>query len=574
MRIRLLCAVIILCGTQVAQAQQYAPYGNYGYPQQYPTYGNYGYPQQYPAYGAYGYPQQSPAYGYNGGGPQFAPDPQPQSSAPYNAFGQGGMSSGYNGYNQVPPNYGYNGYSPNGASYPGYVSGNNYPYVNSPNPNVVPGQQNATDSAPVIPPQNAVLPAPDGAVAPPAAAQAPYCDPGPAMLPSYPVTGGYPGYDQTYRPYGDLDKFHRPTNERCWFSADYIMSWFRPQNAAGPLVTTSSVPDGGILGNPSTAVLFGNNRIDFGMFSGARAEVGVFLDSCDLYSLEAGGFFIFQNDVRFNLNSDPAGNPLIARPVTNGNNGQQIAYLDASPGLITGGISIIAKSELMGAELNAACHAYVCKWCEVDGLIGFRYLRLDESLAFEDRFAPQLPGVVFFEGAPVSPPSTLTDEDRFLTTNDFYGLQLGARIRWESDWCSFTIFGKAGVGANDEQVRISGNTVLMTPGAPNAIANGGILALPTNIGQHDRTEFGFISEAGATFGVRLCKYVEVTATYSALYWNHVVRPSGEVDRTINPSLVPTDFTFGQPSTTNRPTFNFNEEMFWAQSLNFGLVLHY
>jgi Putative beta barrel porin-7 (BBP7) len=581
MRIRLLCALITLCAAQVAQAQQYPSYSNYGYPQQYPAYGNYGYPQQYLANNNYGYAQQNPAYGYNASGLQFAPDGQQgQGSAAYNAFSQGASPSGITGYNQATPYYGYNGYSPNGASYPAYPNAGS-PYGYSPNPNAVPGQQNATDSAVINPQQNVPVPTTDGALAPPPAVGQPaYCDPGPGpdMLPGYPLTAGpagYPGYqdgpDRPCRYPGD--DFNRPTNEKCWASAEYIMSWFRPQNSAGPLVTTSSVADGGILGNPSTSVLLGNRPIDFGMFSGVRAEAGVFLDKCDNFSLDATGFYIFQNDTRFNLASDANGNPLIARPVTNANTGSQIAYLDAAPGLIVGGTSIVAKSELLGAEFNAVCHAYPGPCCELDGLIGFRYLRLAESLSFNDQFAPQIPGISSFLGQPVFPPDTLADMDSFQTSNNFYGLQLGARMKWESDWFSCAIFGKAGVGATDQEVRIAGSTTLFTP-TGNVVANGGILALPTNIGVHDRTEFGWVSEAGVTFGVNVCKHLEVTATYSALYWNRVVRPSGEIDRNVNTALVPTDPNFGGTSTTARPFFNFNEEMFWAQSGSFGVVFHY
>jgi hypothetical protein len=389
-----------------------------------------------------------------------------------------------------------------------------------------------------------------------------------------------PGTPLTYGPVGqnglpDPDAFHRPTNECFWLEADYIMSWFRAPRSAGPLVTTGSIqdPHPGALDQPSTAVLFGNKPLDFGMFSGIRAGAGVFLDKCDHFSIDGSGFIMFSNDVIFALQSDSLGNPLIARPVVNAVNGAQSAYLDSLPGLIAGGIVINATSELMGAELNATYHDYPGKCCMWDCLLGFRYLRLAESLTFDDRFAPLVSNVLTFQGAPISPPDTLADMDRFRTSNDFYGMQIGGRVRWECDWFNFGLFGKAALGATEQQVNIAGTTTLFTP-TSTTVANGGVLALPTNSGEHDRTYLGFVSELGATFGVNLCCHVELTATYSFLYWNRVVRPNGQIDRTVNVSLVPSDAAFGLTSGPPRPAFNFNEELFWAQSLSFGLTFRY
>jgi hypothetical protein len=553
MRTKLLCALTILCAAQCADAQQY------------PGYGYYANQQQYPGYGYYGNQQQYPGYGYNANYQQFASSGQ-QATGPFatNAFSQSGTSTGDAAAYQAAQYYGAYPYNGN---YPGNNYGGYYPYGYSPATTAAPGPQAGADTPLAGQPQSA--PPADSPVA-----QQPYVNM--PMQPGMPLTAadraGDDRYDQAGR---DEDAFHRPTNEKFYASAEYTMGWFNPQRSAGPLVTTGSALDvsPGALGQPGTAVLFGDRNIDYGMFSGIRGDVGVFLDSCDHISVDASGLYLFPNDVRYKLASDGAGNPLITRPVINATNGQQIAYADAIPGLIAGGISIDSRSELLGAELNATYHAYCGNHLQVEGLFGFRYTRLAESLTIQDQFSPLTSNVLTFLGAPVSPPDTMADEDRFRTTNDFYGLQLGGKLRWESDWCSLTAFGKAGLGATDQQVNISGSTTLFTP-TGNQAASGGILALPTNIGQHDRTVLGFVSELGATFGVNVCKHLELTATYSILYWNQVVRPSAQIDRNVNVNLVPSDAAFGTASGSPQPAFSFNQEAFWVQTLNFGVVLHY
>src|SRR5882724_2607905 len=130
MRTQLLCALTVLCGAEIAQAQQYPAYGYY--PNQ----------QQYPAYGYYAGQQQYPGFGY-AANYQFAPGDQQASGAGYNAFAQSGPATGNMGYGQGAQNYGYN---------PSYVGANGYLNGYSPSPNAVPGQQAGTDS--VSPPQS------------------------------------------------------------------------------------------------------------------------------------------------------------------------------------------------------------------------------------------------------------------------------------------------------------------------------------------------------------------------------------------------------------------------------------
>src|SRR5262249_3386751 len=152
--------------------------------------------------------------------------------------------------------------------------------------------------------------------------------------------------------------------------------------------------------------------------------------------------------------SDETGNPIIARPIFNVVADREAAFVDSLPSLLSGGAIVDAKSELFGGEFNMRCH-YCCTDCfRIEGLFGFRYVHLAESINVEDQITPLASGVLTFNGNPVNPPSTLADQDFFQTTNNFYGLQLGTRFLWDGDWCTITTFGKVAVGANDETVKI------------------------------------------------------------------------------------------------------------------------
>ena len=57
-------------------------------------------------------------------------------------------------------------------------------------------------------------------------------------------------------------------------------------------------------------------------------------------------------------------------------------------------------------------------------------------------------------------------------------------------------------------------------------------------------------------------------------WNDVVRPGNQIDRVVNPNIVPTDQDFGVAGGPRRPAPLFNSSDFWAQGVNFGLHFRY
>jgi hypothetical protein len=477
---------------------------------------------------------------------QQAPSQQAfQAPAPasywYTGYGQGGQPA----YTYYP---GYGVYPSYGDSYPNYNWGNqwyqgSYPYQ-YPRGSYPPGKS----AVPAVPLGPDELPGDDG-------------------TPAGKALAGEPAH-----------------HDRFWFAAGYDSSWIKPWKLPALVTTGSPTPPPGVdpatyhaggLGQPTTTVLFGEH-LDFGRFDGVRLSAGVFLDEAGHFAVEGIGFVQFARGQEFAVRSDATGNPFIARPVFNVVDQVERAFVDAKAGLAAGGVAIDTRSQLLGAELNLRYGCCLTDHLHLDALLGFRFLRLGESLTIRDSLEP-LPGSgLTFNTIGVTPPETLADVDSFKTVNHFYGLQLGGGAGWEGKWLYANAFGKVGIGVTDQEVDINGSTTLFSPNGPQS-AGGGILALPSNIGNHTRTEIGFVPEGGFNFGVKVTPCLRLTAGYSFLYWNAVVRPGAQIDRGVNANQVPTDSSFGSAASVGgpqRPAFHFNTESYWVNTLTFMLDFHY
>ncbi len=294
----------------------------------------------------------------------------------------------------------------------------------------------------------------------------------------------------------------------------------------------------------------------------------------DRVYLELQGMIFGPQHTKATFASNANGAPLITRPVFNTVVGEERSFLTSAPGLLAGSTQIEAKSQLFGFEANARYQQNLTPYLSVDGLLGYRRLQLEEDLTIRDQFAP-VAGSISFLGSTVTPPNFIGDFDRFGATNQFNGGQFGARFRWQSgfEWFAVTGYGKLALGATTQTMEIEGASAANTD-AGGQSATGGILAISSNIGSHQRTVFGVIPEGG--FGIVLlpARNIRFHVGYSALYWNSVVRPGEHLDRRVNPTLVPTDVSFGGGAPGAFPGFGFRSRSVTLQTLSVGLELYY
>lgn len=512
MRTRLFCAVALLCGAGLAHAQGFA---------------------SMPATSAGGY------YGPNASSPEYAAYANAAAAAaamPGYAGGYPGASVGYPAMNagyQMPA-YGWYG-----GGYPAGMP-------------LMPAQ--ATEPAGPAPGVVGTIPgAPDLA----------------AGVPLMPEGMAYEG--------GTAEVF-KPNACRFWLNADYTMNWIRPQRLNNPLLTVGSTADAapGALGQPGTTLVFGDS-VDYNRIDGGRVELGVFLDESRRFSLEGVAQFFRDASVGFAINSDPFGSPVITRPVFNVAVGEERAFANALPNQFVGGGAIDARVSLFSSDVNVGYHLCVSPGWTHTTLFGLRYMRLSETLSVNDRIEPLIPNFLTFGGAFnfVDVGEMVIDRDRFQTTNSFFGGQIGFRSRFEGNWMFLSTYGKMAIGANQQTVEINGSTTLVRADGTTATLPGGILALPSNIGRRSRTVLSFAPEAGFSVGVRLTQHLALSAGYSFLFWNNVVRPGRQIDSAVDPSLIPTDLNYGAATGTGgRPAFTFNNENVWLHTLSLGVAVQY
>jgi hypothetical protein len=358
-----------------------------------------------------------------------------------------------------------------------------------------------------------------------------------------------------------------------WVDADYLSWRVRRGPLPTPLVTTGSPTDAlpGGLGQPGTRPLFGGSGLDFGTFPGGRLTVGAWLDAPQSLGVEVGGFFLEHRAVRFAVASDTAGNPPIYLPVVNldptsPNFGSQSSYTVADPlfpspaGPTFGHVFVSAETRLWGAEANGVVNLARGPCGAVDGIVGFRYLNLQESLRLTG-FSNDL-----FDDL------QQTFQDSFGTRNQFYGGQLGARLSRRWDCVTVAATGKVALGWTHEVVSITGGSVWGGTGfaPPPGFYLGGVYTQPTNIGRSAADALAVVPQVGLKVAVNLTPCLTANVGYDLLYWSSVVRPGNQIDHNLNPTLFPGAGFTGPPL----PGPLFSRSDFLAHGLSFGLTLAY
>jgi len=368
---------------------------------------------------------------------------------------------------------------------------------------------------------------------------------------------------------------------RFWVGAE-VLPWWIKQGHTPPLATSGTVASSGALG-PGTTTLFGGDQ-DYNLRLGGRFTAGYWLNSGQTKGIEGSYFFLTGPADNFNANSnDLPGSMVLARPFFNPISGTQDSQLISFPGITSGAVGITSSSQLQGAQLNLICNLCCCRnsccdCCQtncwnsygyrVDMITGFAYFGLRENLAITENltFLPTAPSPPFVPG------DTIAVADRFQTSNNFYGPQIGARAEWWRGRWLVNAVGRLALGDTNQQVRINGTTVFTDPSTGPVTQQGGLLALPTNIGAYQRNQFTVVPQINFNLGRQVTSNLRVYVGYSLLYWSSVARPGDQIDFNVNPTQLPTATGPGTLVGPARPAFTFQDTGFWAQGINIGLAI--
>jgi hypothetical protein len=338
--------------------------------------------------------------------------------------------------------------------------------------------------------------------------------------------------------------FHDP-----WVRAEALL-WWTKSAGIPPLLTTS--PDNtpqaqaGVLGQPGTVVLVGDQELNGDFRAGGRIAVGTWLDACDNVGLEFVYLGLGQSTQRFDRSS--TGSPILARPFFDVDRGVENSRLLAYPNVVQGDFSCSATNSFQAAEALLRWAIVRCPGYRIELLGGYRFQRLTDALDIADSSNTAAPG------------ATIQVFDQFHTRNDFHGGELGIAGAWHR--CRWSLEGtaKLALGNTHSQIDIDGSTTT----AAGTFA-GGMLALPSNMGRYGADQFSVVPEIGATLGYDLTCRLRMTAGYTFIYWNHVSRPGDQIDPNLSPSQFPPT-----TQTATRPAFERRTTDFWAQGINLGL----
>ncbi len=349
---------------------------------------------------------------------------------------------------------------------------------------------------------------------------------------------------------------------RHWVRAEYL-GWWIGGAETPPLITTSPEgtlrEDAGVIGTPGTEILFGGGRLNRDMHSGFRLRMGTWFDCNRKHGLE-GSFFLLAP------NSDSAtagageGSLIVGRPFINANTGQNAAQLVEFPGL-AGVVDARSRTSLLGAELlgrhNMFCDPYCCydpyskpfadhtadykrRACvRQDLLVGFRYLNLSDRLTIRESLevleTPTGEDPLFPE---IADGTRFDIEDRFRTTNDFYGLKLGFDyLRHHGRW-SLEARPQVSLGVMDRNVSIFGETRVTNVDDSEVLYPGGLLALSSNIGHYRSRQWTLVPELDLNVGYLIHPRTRLLVGYSCLYLPGVAWAGQQIDPVVNPELIP------------------------------------
>jgi hypothetical protein len=222
----------------------------------------------------------------------------------------------------------------------------------------------------------------------------------------------------------------------------------------------------------------------------------------------------------------------------------------------------------MGLEAGLAWALPSSGAWKTDLIGGLRWLQLKEEYAINT-------------SSPWNPPNPAdiwNTHDSFDTSNNFYGVQIGARTQYDQDAWFVGGAAKLGLGVMKQQVDISGSLVTndFTNYGATQTFPGGYFALPTNIGSQSQSEFAVVPEIQLNVGYRLTPTASIFAAYSFLYANNVVRPGNQINRNINPTQSVS--YVGEPPVSlegaAQPQASFNTSSYWAQGVSVGLNVQF
>jgi hypothetical protein len=357
---------------------------------------------------------------------------------------------------------------------------------------------------------------------------------------------------------------------KVWASAEYL-EWKFKGVTVPPLVTTAPLGAPGTLDDVATTVLYGGPDLLRDWQSGYRLRAGTWFPDGHT-GLDLGFFYVGVASERFFFQSNGAQG--LFRPFYNTaipiEDAQLVAFTDPIVGpIVAGRVGTLADSELWGVEATCRMGWGMGLGGRLDALVGYRYLQLHDRLIIQSQFTT----LAQLGTAPIG--TLVTSSDRFETRSQFNGGQVGLVGEWVIGKMTFGFRGTTAIGVTTQHVEITGVTSSLIPGGNAVTSAGGLLALPTNMGERERQRISIVPEVGVTLGYQVTNNVRVFGGFNWLYWTNTLRAGEQLNRNVNATYIADPTTgvaapFGAPA----PTFHFRDEHFYAYGCSVGLEFRY
>lgn len=382
-----------------------------------------------------------------------------------------------------------------------------------------------------------------------------------------------------------------------WYGRLEYLLWGTKGMFIPPLATTGpGASNPGIIGQPGTVILFGNETINGDMRSGGRIAVGTWLDEGQTWGLSGEYFGLADAGESFFAASNANGVPTISRPYFTiyGIDGSgdlkpagQNAELVALEGVLSGSLRVESYTSLQGGGLflrRTFCCKNMC-WDSCDssctncttsctdegtsgvpggvrvGMFGgYRFMLLGDGVSITE-------DLTAIASSPADQGQFLIN-DKFNSNNQFHGGELGFIAEARRERWTFELLSRLALGNNYQTVQIAGSTVISGSQQDDGTYQGGLLALPTNIGTYSRNQFSVIPQLNANIGYNLTPRLRAIVGYTFLYWGNVARAGEQISLDVNETYIPAGFA--TPQGPRRPEFIWQPNDFWAQGLNLGL----
>jgi hypothetical protein len=168
-------------------------------------------------------------------------------------------------------------------------------------------------------------------------------------------------------------------------------------------------------------------------------------------------------------------------------------------------------------------------------------------------------------------------EDLFDTQNKFHGGELGLLGEFGRGPVTLSVLAKVGLGNMNEVVNIAGQSALTDAGGFTSYYQGGVLALPTNIGTYKQDKFAFIPEMEIKLNFKLTRHLEATVGYDFIYWSTLALAGEQIDTSAGglPTVNSSQWLGGalDPAGGTSPAFSgIKDSSLWLQGLSVGLTL--